>query len=122
MWASEVYPELRLVNATMQPVNPLNPVAAYAPMPIAPGSVYYPKAHRGMLILVLALLGYVSICFLVSLVAVILGLQDLADMKAGKMDSEGRVMTTIGVLLAALWVVGNIGYLSYALLTFLGVL
>ncbi|MFN0016948.1 MAG: hypothetical protein ACKVP0_01745 [Pirellulaceae bacterium] len=122
MWAAEVYPELQQAAATMTAINPLAPVTAYAPMPIVPGSVYYPKAHRGMLILVMALLGYVSVCFIVSLVAVILGLQDLAEMKAGRMDPEGRAMTVIGVLLAGLWVVVNVGYLTYALLMFLGVL
>lgn len=121
LWAAEVYPELHHANATMQPVNPLAAVAAYAPMPISPVS-YYPKAHRGTLILVLALLGYVSVCFLVSIVAVILGLQDLAEMNAGKMDPEGRAMTIIGVLLAGLWVVGNVGYLIYGLLVLSGVL
>jgi hypothetical protein len=120
LWAAEVYPELQQA-AAMTPVNTVDPVTAYVPMPIAPVS-YYPKAHRGVLILVLALLGYVSVCFIVSLVAVILGLQDLSEMNAGKMDPEGRVMTTIGVLLAGLWVVGNVGYLIYGLLVLSGVL
>lgn len=122
MWATELYPELHQVSATMKPMDPLAPVAAYAPMPISPATAYFPKAHRGVLILVLAVLGYFSLCFPVSLVAVILGWQDLAEMNAGRMDPEGRVMTIIGMLLAGLWVVGSVGFLSYALLTFLGVL
>jgi hypothetical protein len=122
MWAAELYPELHQHSATMQPVNPLAPVAAHAPMPIIPGSVFYPKAHRGVLILVLALLGYISACFLVSVVAVVLGLQDLSEMSAGKMDPEGRVITIIGVLVAGLWVIGNLGLLGYFMLVFMGVM
>ena len=52
MWAAEVYHELQQAPS-MTPVNPMAPITAYAPMPIAPGSVFYPKAHRSMLILVL---------------------------------------------------------------------
>ncbi len=116
LWASEVYPELQMSAATMQPVGQMAPVTAYAPMPIAPGSVYYPKAHRGMLVLVLSLLGYVSFCFFVSVIALILGLQDLSDMKAGKMDPEGRLLTIIGVLLAGIWLVLNVGYIAFLIL------
>lgn len=121
LWAAEVYPELQQAAATMTPAN-MSSVSAYAPMPLAPGTAYYPKAHRGMLILVLALLGYVSVCFVVSIVAMILGLQDLSEMKAGRMDPEGRVMTLIGVVLAGLWVVGWVGYLGFAILAATGML
>jgi hypothetical protein len=71
---------------------------------------------------VLALLGYVSICFVVSIVAMVLGLQDLAEMKAGRMDPEGRAMTLIGVVLAGLWVVGCVGYIGFAILAATGML
>ena len=120
-WAAELYPELLQAAATMTPAGAAAPVTAYAPMPIAPGSVYYPKAHRGVLILVLGLLGYVSMCFVVSIFAVILGFQDLADMKAGRMDPEGRAMTIIGIVLAALWIVANLCYFGFVMLVAFGV-
>lgn len=119
-WAGELYPDLLQAAATMTPAS-VPPVTAYAPMPLAPGSAYYPKAHRGVLILVLGLLGYVSMCFIVSIFAVVLGLQDLADMRAGRMDPEGRAMTIIGIVLAALWLVVNLGYLVFVALVFFGV-
>jgi DNA-directed RNA polymerase subunit RPC12/RpoP len=113
LWGGEVYPELQQAAATMMPAQ-ITSVTPYAPMPIPPGSVYYPKAHRGMLILVLALLGYGSACFIVSVVAFILGLQDLAEMKSGRMDPEGRTMTLVGMVLAGLWVAGNVGLIGLA--------
>ncbi len=121
MWASEVYPELHQAAATMHPVGQMAPITAYAPMPISPGSIYYPKAHRGMLILVLGLLGYVSFCFIVSIVGLILGMQDLADMKAGRMDPEGRLLTIIGIILCTIWIVLSIGYVSFLFLAAAGV-
>lgn len=119
-WAGELYPELLQAAATMTPAS-VAPVTAYAPMPLAPGAAYFPKAHRGVLILVLGLLGYVSACFIVSIFAVVLGLQDLADMRAGRMDPEGRAMTMIGIILAALWLVVNLGYFVFVALVFFGV-
>ncbi len=121
MWAAVVYPELHQSEDTMKPVGSMSPVTAYAPMPIAPGSIYYPKAHRGMLILVLALLGYVSFCFVVSAVALILGWQDLSEMKTGRMDPEGRMLTLIGLILAGIWVVVNVGYIGIVILGLAGV-
>lgn len=121
MWAAEVYPELQQASATMHPAGSMSSVAAYAPIPIAPGGVYL-KAHRGLLILVLGLLGYVSFCFLVSIVALVIGLQDLADMNAGRMDPDGRVLTIIGVILAAIWVVINVGYIGFVFLAAAGLL
>ena len=121
LWAGEVYPELQQTAATMTPVGQMAPVTAYAPMPIVPGSVFYPKAHRGVLVLVLALLGYVSFCFVVSAIALLLGWQDLADMKAGRMDPEGRVLTIIGMILAGIWVMANIGYFGFLFLAAAGV-
>ena len=120
MWAAEVYPELHPAEV-MTPIGPAAPVTAYAPMPIVPGSIFYPKAHRGMLILVLALLGYVSFCFVVSIVALILGWQDLSEMKAGKMDPEGRMLTLIGVILAGVWIAVTLGYIGFWLLALMGV-
>jgi hypothetical protein len=119
-WAGELYPELLQAAATMTPAS-IAPLTAYAPLPLAPGAAYFPKAHRGVLILVLGLLGYVSACFVVSIFAVVLGLQDLADMRAGRMDPEGRAMTIIGIVLAALWLVVNLGYIVFVALVFFGV-
>ena len=119
IWAAELYPELQQAAATMTPAQ-VSPVTAYAPMPITPGSVYYPKAHRGMLVLVLALIGYASFCFVVSIVAVIIGWQDLVDMKAGRMDPEGKMLTIIGMVLAGIWLLVSIGYIGFMFLSLIG--
>lgn len=54
--------------------------------------------HRGTLILVLGILGFL-VCGLCGVAAWIMGSNDLAEMKAGRMDSSGRDMTQIGYVL-----------------------
>jgi hypothetical protein len=54
--------------------------------------------HRGTLILILGILGFL-ICGLCGVAAWIMGSNDLAEMKAGRMDSSGRDMTQIGYVL-----------------------
>ena len=54
--------------------------------------------HRGVLILVLGIVGFV-VCAPVGIAAWIMGKQDLAKMDAGQMDPEGRQMTNIGKIL-----------------------
>ena len=114
-WAAEVYPELRPA-APMAPVHSAGQVNAASPMALPPTGVYYPKAHRAVLVLVLAILGYVSVCFVVSVIALILGLVDLNEMKAGRMDPEGRGMTLIGIILATVWIVGHVLFFAFFVL------
>jgi phage FluMu protein Com len=120
-WGTEVYPELREA-AAMTPIGPSLALNPYSPLALSPVPAYYPKAHRGVLVLVLALLGYITLCFLVSIFAVVLGLFDLADMKAGRMDPEGRTITIIGIVLALLWIAGNFLYIGFWILVEMGVL
>src|SRR4051812_14286119 len=77
-WSAEIFPELR-EPAIMTPAAASFAVNPHLPMALAPAQPYYPKAHRAVLVLVLALLGYVTLCFLVSILAVVLGMLDLAD-------------------------------------------
>ena len=56
------------------------------------------KPHRGVLILILGILGLV-ICAPAGTVAWILGNGDLQQMDAGAMDPEGRQLTQIGKIL-----------------------
>jgi len=69
------------------------------------------KPHRGVLILVLGILGLIACCFCAP-VAWYMGSQDMAEIDAGRMDPEGRQMTQIGMILgmvgAGLWVLGII--------------
>jgi hypothetical protein len=54
--------------------------------------------HRGVLILILAILGWV-ICFPFGIAAWVMGNQDLKEMDAGRMDDEGRGLTMAGKIL-----------------------
>jgi DNA-directed RNA polymerase subunit M/transcription elongation factor TFIIS len=54
--------------------------------------------HRGVLILVLGILGWVC-CFPFGIAAWVLANQDLNEMNAGRMDDEGRGLTIAGKVL-----------------------
>ncbi|MFN3149653.1 DUF4190 domain-containing protein [Bremerella sp.] len=77
------------------------------------------KPHRGVLILVLGILGLI-VCCLCAPAAWYMGSQDLAEIDAGRMDPEGRQMTQIGMILGmvgvGLWVLGIIVQVALVLL------
>ncbi|MHC2069434.1 DUF4190 domain-containing protein [Bremerella sp. T1] len=56
------------------------------------------KPHRGVLILVLGILGLVGCCICAP-IAWYMGSQDMAEIEAGRMDPEGKQMTQIGMIL-----------------------
>ena len=56
------------------------------------------QPHRGVLILVLGILGIV-ICQPVGIIAWVLGKNDLTEMDAGRMDPQGRGLTEAGKIL-----------------------
>ena len=56
------------------------------------------QPHRGVMILVLGIVSLLT-CFLVGIVAIIMGRRDLDLMKRGMMDPEGKGMTQAGVIL-----------------------
>jgi hypothetical protein len=86
--------------------------------PIEPtGMVQRP--HRGVMILVLGILGLV-LCVICGIVAWVMGASDLKEMDAGRMDASGRGYTKAGMILGivgvALTVVGlGLGLLLMAL-------
>ncbi|MFZ1073474.1 MAG: DUF4190 domain-containing protein [Verrucomicrobiia bacterium] len=53
------------------------------------------KPHRGTLILVMGILG-LACCGVFGIVAWVMGANDLKEMEAGTMDSDGRGMTQAG--------------------------
>jgi len=59
---------------------------------------HYEEPHRGVLILVLGILGLVA-CAVLGPIAWIMGNTDLKKMDAGVMDPEGRSNTQIGKIL-----------------------
>ncbi|MHC4666366.1 MAG: DUF4190 domain-containing protein [Planctomycetota bacterium] len=69
------------------------------------------KPHRGVVILVLGILGIIP-CFICGIIAWVMANSDLKEMDAGRMDPAGRGMTQagkicgiIGVILAAVGLV-----------------
>ena len=69
-------------------------------VPIAPvGSQYSAqqmlRPHRGVLILVLGILGIVC-CFICGIIAWVMGSNDLKEMSAGRMDASGQGLTQAG--------------------------
>jgi hypothetical protein len=69
------------------------------------------KPHRGVVVLVLGILGIIP-CFICGIIAWVMANSDLKEMDAGRMDPAGRGMTQagkicgiIGVILAAVGLV-----------------
>jgi hypothetical protein len=63
------------------------------------------KPHRGVLILVLGILGLVACGPFTAIPAWIMGNSDMAEMAAGRMDPEGRGLTQAGKICGVIGVV-----------------
>ena len=75
------------------------------------------REHRGVLILVLGILGIV-LCFICGIIAWVMGNHDLREMDAGRMDPSGRQMTQIGRILGIISVVLLCVWIIVAILWF----
>jgi hypothetical protein len=71
--------------------------AYYSTSYSAPGRYYTP--HRGGLILVLGLLGFLIGCPIFSLMAWVMGTGDLREIQSGRMDPSGEGLTRAGQIL-----------------------
>ncbi|MFP4053767.1 MAG: GYF domain-containing protein [Phycisphaerae bacterium] len=80
---------------------------AAAPPPVRPTTPAGLKPDRGVLVLVLSAVGLAT-CFVVSLIALVLALTDLKEMKAGIMDPEGKSLTQVGLVLAIVGLVKDL--------------
>ena len=87
---------------------PLGGIPRAASTSFAPGR--YVAAHRGPLILVLALMGLFIQCPIFPFMTWVMGSNDLREMQAGRMDPAGRDLTRagmiIGMVLSILWILG----------------
>jgi len=72
--------------------KPLNPQEQTGPEPSQPRTL---KPHRGGIVLALGILGIV-VCFILGIVAWVMGKNDLNEMDAGIMDPSGRGLTQAG--------------------------
>lgn len=76
-------------------------------------------AHRGVLILVFGILGLV-LCAPLGIAAFVMGRADLGRMSAGVMDSSGRTITQIGMILGAIATVIFVIQLAWGILYAIG--
>ncbi len=99
--AAEVYPTLAIVSPAVSP---------FAAQPTAAASTVYVEPHRAGVVFVLGLLSWVISCPVLSVVAWVMGTNDLKKMEAGRMDREGLGLTQagriLGMISAILWIVG----------------
>lgn len=86
--------------------NPYS-MPAYGGMPQQFSRHY--KPHRGVLILVLGILG-LSVCGLLGFAAAFMGLADLREINAGRMDPSGKGLTIAGMVMG--WIAVGIMALS----------
>jgi hypothetical protein len=81
--------------------------------PYAPQAGGYLAPHRGVLVFVMGLLGFMMTCPLFSVVAWVLGSRDLREMRSGRMDRSGEGLTLAGMILGILisvgWIVCALG-------------
>ena len=78
-----------------------NPFSAPASSGMTQGFGRYYRPHRGVLVLVLGILG-LTVCGLIGIPAAFMGLTDLREMNAGRMDPSGKGMTIAGMVMG--WV------------------
>ncbi|MHC4107618.1 MAG: DUF4190 domain-containing protein [Planctomycetota bacterium] len=77
--------------------------------PVTPSESYM-RPHRGAMVLVLGILGIVINCFVLGIIAWVMGNNDLSAMRAGTMDPTGEGLTQAGricgIISVALGVLG----------------
>jgi hypothetical protein len=70
------------------------------------------RAHRGGLILILGVLGIAINCPIFCFMAWVMGSSDLAEMRAGQMDSEGESLTQagriLGMVMSLIWMFAGV--------------
>ena len=71
------------------------------------------EPHRGVLILVLGILGLMTGCGIIGIFAWVMGTRDLGLIRSGRMDKEGEALTKVGYILG---IVGTILFLLWLLL------
>jgi hypothetical protein len=88
------------------------PVETVEAQPVAGPTL---RPHRGVLILVLGIVGIVC-CFICGIVAWVMGNNDLKEMAAGRMDPDGRGLTQAGKICGIVGIVIQIVMLVLQLL------
>jgi hypothetical protein len=82
-------------------------ITMHSQIPPQPPSMGMMQPHRGVMILVLGILGLI-LCFIFGIVAWVMGNGDLKQMDAGAMDPSGRGLTQAGKICGMISVILNI--------------
>lgn len=123
--ADRRYPKLRETSPAGIPISPANRSIQYdgsqygpAPYSTAPSAALstaspiqgvaierpsYQAPHRGTNILIMAIIGLVMGCPVLSIVAWVMGSSDLREINAGRMDREGLATTKAGYLIGMIY-------------------
>jgi hypothetical protein len=80
------------------------------------------EPHRGVLILVMGILGLVMGCVIFGIIAWVMGKGDLDKMKRGLMDKEGESLTRVGYILGIVSTILFVAAILFYVLIFLVVL
>lgn len=90
------------------------------PGPQTPTSIQM-RPHRGVVILVLGILGIVC-CIICGIIAWVMGNNDLREMDAGRMDPSGRGLTQAGKICGMISVIlAIIGIVIWLLMMIIGI-
>jgi hypothetical protein len=88
--------------------------------PVQPGQIGM-RPHRGTMILVLGILGLV-LCFILGIIAWVMGTGDLREMDAGRMDPSGRGMTQAGRIIGMVaTILASLAILMWLLIVVAGI-
>ena len=100
--AATVYPILQTPR-TPNAGAAKNYSQAHADNPFAPKPSIAPAMnehrHRGVMILVFGIVAWFTQCIVFGMLAWVMGRRDLREMKQGRMDSSGRDLTQVGMIL-----------------------
>jgi hypothetical protein len=95
-------------GTSADPFADLNSAAGLGTSPFSPATVAgtptksYAAPHRGALILILGILGWVFTCPLFGIAAWVLGSSDLREMREGRMDASGQGLTQAGQIMGVI--------------------
>ena len=74
------------------------------------------RPHRGPMILILGLAGVVLACFILGIIAWVMGRRDLEAMAEGRMDPSGETLTRAGKICGAVGVLMSIASVALCVL------
>jgi hypothetical protein len=116
MPAWQTYPNL--VSAPRPPeISPLRRDVSSNPYSAPMAGPAHREPHRGGLIFVLGILGFVISCPIFGAFAWVMGSRDLKKIRAGRMDPQGKGLTQAGMILGiislALWALTIFGMLLF---------